>query len=239
MREVESISAGSVLGAGFSIYFRNLPMLGLLTAIGFAPYGAYRLWWPLQSSTFTDFIVGLFVFSVCATLVQGGVAYGVVASLRGTREVDLWKVFGRSIRVLPRIILLSVVVELLVLLGLVFLIVPGIIVALMLFVAVPASVMEGGGIGKALKRSGDLTEGHKGSLFAVVVVLTVPILVLSSLLDAAVALGFEPLFGRILDFAITDFLYGGIWATCAAVAYHDLRILNDGVDTEEIAAAFD
>lgn len=239
MREVESISAGSVLGAGFSIYFRNLPMLGLLTAIGFAPYGAYQLWRPLQSSTFTGFIVEMFVYSVCATLVEGGVAYGVVASLRGTRDVDLWKVFGRSVRVLPRIFLLSIVVGLLVLLGLVFLIVPGIIVALMLFVAVPASVMEGGGIGKALKRSGDLTEGHKGSLFAVVLVLTVPILVLSSLLDSAVALGFEPLFGHILDLVITDFLYGGIWATCAAVAYHDLRILNDGVDTEEIAAAFD
>ena len=239
MREVESFSAGNVLGTGFSIYFRNLPMLGLLTAIGFAPYGAYQLWSPLQSSAFPGFIVELFLYGVCGTLVEGGVAYGVVASLRGTRDVDLWKVFGRSLRVLPRIILLSIVVELLVLLGLFFLIVPGIVVALMLFVAVPASVMEGGGIGTALKRSGDLTEGCKGSLFAVVVVLTVPMLVLSLLLDNAVAFGFEPLFRAILDFVITDFLYGGILATCAAVAYHDLRILNDGVDTEEIAAAFD
>ena len=241
MREVEAFSAGSILGAGFSIYFRNLPMLGLLTAIGFAPYGAYMLWSPLDSSTFAGLFVGLFLYGVCGTLVVGGLTYGVVASLRGSRDVNLWSTFGRSLRVLPRIVLLSIIVELAVILGLLFLIVPGFIVAMMLFVAVPAAVMEGRGIGKALQRSGDLTDGHKGSLFVVLLVVTVPMLVLSFQLDFVLPAvqGFDPSYGAILDFVITDFLYGGIMATCAAVAYHDLRILKEGVDTEEIAAAFD
>ena len=239
MREVESFSAGRVLGAGFSIYFRNLPMLGLLTAIGFAPYGAYQLWSPLQPTTFTSVIVDFFLYVVCGALVEGGLAYGVVTSLRGTQDVDLWRVFGRSLRVLPRITLLSFVVGLLVLFGLFFLVIPGLVVALMLFVAVPASVMEGGGIGKALSRSSDLTEGYKGGLFVVVLVVTVPVMAFSFLMELTVARGFEPLFRDIVEFVIADFLFAGIGATCAAVAYHDLRILNDGVDTETIAAAFD
>ena len=239
MREVESFSAGGVLGAGFSIYFRNLPMLGLLTAVGFAPYGAYMLWSPLESSTFAGLVAELLIYVVCGALVEGGLAYGVVASMRGAQDVDLWKIFGRSLRVLPRISMLSFVVGFLILIGLFLLIVPGIFVILMLFVAVPASVMEGGGIQKALKRSEELTDGFRGGLFVVLLVITVPAEVLSFLLGLGVTRGFEPLFGEILNFFITDFLFAGIGATCAAVAYHDLRILKDGVDTEVVAAAFD
>lgn len=239
MRDVDQFSAGSVLAAAFSLYFRNLPLFGLLTAIGFAPYGAYKLWSPFPPLSFSDLSVDLALLLICGAIVQGGLTYGVVTSLRGDGDVDLRTILRRSLGVLPRVLLLSLVVTLIVSLGLVLLLVPGIILALMLYVAVPASVMEGGGVGKALKRSKDLTDGFKGSLFGVSLAIGAPAGIFSGVLAIMIAQGFDPLFAGILEFVISDFLFTGLVATCAAVAYHDLRILKDGVDTATIAAAFD
>lgn len=239
MRDVDQFSAGSVLAAGFSLYFRNLPLFGLLTAIGFAPYGAYKLWSPAPAVLLSQLAVEIGLLLICGAIVQGGLTYGVVTSLGGNSDVDLRTILRRSIRVLPRILLLSIVAGLIVGLGLILLVVPGIILGLVLFVAVPASVMEGGGINKALKRSSSLTSGHKGSLFGVSIAIGAPAGVFSVVLTTLVVQGFDPLFAGILDFVISDFLFTGLFAACAAVAYHDLRIVKDGVDTEEVAAAFD
>ena len=239
MRDVESFSAGSVLRSGFSIYFRNLPLFALLTAIAFAPYGAYKLWSPFDplslSYTFADGFVAL----ICGALVQGGLTYGVVASLRGNADIDLRTMFMRSLGILPRIVILSLVVSLIILAGFVLLIVPGLILALVLYVAIPVSVMEGGGIGKALKRSSDLTDGYKGQLFLVSLAIIVPVIIVSVVVVLTVVRGLDPMFGQILEFVISQFLLTGLFAACVAVAYHDLRILKDGVDTESIAAAFE
>ncbi len=239
MRDVESFSAGSVLRSGFSIYFRNLPLFALLTAVAFAPYGAYKLWSPLDPLSLSNVFVDAFVVLICGALVQGGLTYGVVTSLRGNADIDLKTMFMRSLGIVPRIVLVSLVASLIIFAGTLLLIIPGIILALVLYVAIPVSVMEGGGIGKALKRSSDLTDGYKGQLFLVSLAIIVPVIIVSFVVVFTMVSGFDPLFAGILEFVINQFLLTGFLAACAAVAYHDLRILKDGVDTESIAAAFE
>ena len=239
MRDVESFSAGSVLRSGFSIYFRNLPLFALLTAIAFAPYGAYQLWSPLEALSLSNLFADGLLVLICGTLVQGGLTYGVVTSLRGNADVDLRTMFIRSLGILPRVLLLSLVASLIIFAGTVLLIIPGIILALVLYVAVPVSVMEGGGVVKALKRSSDLTDGYKGQLFLISFAIIVPVTILNFVLGFTMTRGFDPMFVLILQFVISQFLLAGFVAACAAVAYHDLRILKDGVDTESIAGAFE
>lgn len=176
---------------------------------------------------------------VCGALVQGALTYGVVTSLRGSGDENLWSIGKRSLSVLPRIALLSVVVVILVVLAGVFLVVPGIIVGMILYVAVPASVMEGGGIGKSLRRSAELTKGNRGKLFLIALVLSVPMQVAAIVLVLTIGSMLGPVFTTILSTLILQILLGGVLATCTAVAYHDLRILKEGVDTDTIAAAFD
>lgn len=239
MRDTGSFSIGGVLGAGISIYFRNFPLFLILIVIAYVPYYLYGAWAPLESESLPGVLAETGVGLVCGALVQGALTYGVVTSLRGGTDVNLWSIGKRSLRVLPRIMLLSIVVVILVYLSMLLLIVPGIIVAMILFVAVPASVMEGGGIGKALTRSAELTKGNRWSLFVIGLVLIVPMLVATFILALTVLPAVGLLFGTILSTLVSEILFGGLLATCTAVAYHDLRILNDGVDTEEIAAAFD
>ena len=239
MRDTESFSIGGVLGSGISIYFRNFPLFLILILIAYVPYFLYLAWAPLDSVSLPGLLADSGLGLVCGALLQGALTYGVVTSLRGSSDVNLWSIGKRSISVLPRIALLSIVVGILSGLGLLLLIVPGIIILLVLFVAVPASVMEGGGIGKSLKRSAGLTKGYRGSLFAIALVIGVPMLVVAGVLGLTIVPALGPLFGTILSTIVLEILFGGILATCTAVAYHDLRILKDGVDTETIAAAFD
>ena len=110
---------------------------------------------------------------------------------------------------------------------------------MILFVALPASVMEGGGIGKSLKRSAELTGGYRWSLFVIALAIGGPMQVAAIVLGLTVIPATDPLFATILSTFVLQILFGGLLATCTAVAYHDLRILKDGVDTETIAAAFD
>jgi len=238
MRTVESFSIGSVLKAGLSTYFRNFPLFGLLSVIAFVPYFVFRVWAPddmdpLSAYGLVDALLGI----ICITLVQGGLTFAVVSSLRGSAAVDLWTVSARSLAVLPRIIAVSVLISILIAIGFLLLIVPGIIVALMLFVAVPASVMEGG-VGKALKRSAALTKGHKGALFGLSIVLSIPMQAAAVLMVLTVLPRLGPTTGAIVDLGMQCF-FGGILGACGAVAYHDLRIVKEGVDTESIAAVFD
>jgi hypothetical protein len=52
-------------------------------------------------------------------------------------------------------------------LGFVFLIVPGVILALMWALAIPVAVLEEAGFGESLSRSRYLTAGHRGRVFAI------------------------------------------------------------------------
>lgn len=239
MRDVDSFSIGGVLGAGISIYFRNFPLFLILIVIAYVPYFLYGAWTPLDSESLSGLGAEIVVGLVCGALVQGALTYGVVTSLRGGSDVNLWSIGKRSLLVLPRIVLLSIVVGVLWFLGLLLLIVPGIIIGLILFVAVPASVMEGRGIGKSLARSAELTKGNRWGLFVIGLVFAVPNLIFSFVLVQTVLPALGPLFGALLSTLVTQILFGGAFAACTAVAYHDLRILKEGVDTEEIAAAFD
>ena len=239
MRDIESFSIGGVLGAGISIYFRNFPLFLILIVIAYVPYFLYGAWTPLDSESLTGLLADGGVALVCGALVQGALTYGVVTSLRGSSDVNLWSIGKRSLRVLPRITLLSIVVALLWILGLLLLIVPGIIIGMILYVAVPASVMEGGGIGKSLQRSAELTKGYRGKLFVIALVLGIPMQVAAFVLVLTLGPALGPVFSAILSSFILQVLLGGVLATCTAVAYHDLRILKEGVDTEEIAVAFD
>ena len=239
MRDVDSFSIGGVLGAGISIYFRNFPLFLILIVIAYVPYFLYGAWAPLDVRSLTGQFADLGVGLVCGALMQGALTYGVVTSLRGSSDENLWSIGKRSLSVLPRVALLSVVVVILVFLGAVLLIVPGIIVGMILYVAVPASVMEGGGIGKSLARSAELTKGNRGKLFLIALILSVPMQVAAFVLVLTLGPNVGPLFTTILSTVILQILLGGVLATCTAVAYHDLRILNEGVDTDTIAASFD
>jgi hypothetical protein len=186
-----------------------------------------------------DTLLGGLVFG---PMVSAGVLYGVFRSLREDSVA-----VGECLRVaawrfLP-VLITNFVTGLATAAGLCLLIVPGVIVALGLSVAVPVSVVERRPLSETLGRSWKLTRGYRGALFGAF-----------SLLFGLALVGAVGV-GGVAAFALEGFAEDGPWlvvlgslvqvplltlgAVAQGVAYHDLRVIKEGLGEEELAAVFE
>lgn len=241
---IRHFAIGDVIGRGFRLYFSNLTTFVPLSLIAFLP-----VWLGLllveQGAAMGPGGAGASVFimvalqTVAGYWLQAALVYGTISSMRG-HPASFGETFAKALAALGSVILLGIVISFLVGLGMILFIVPGIIVMVMFFVAIPAAVVERNGVGAAMTRSRELTKGHRWSIFALFVVMMLALTLVSGLVGFATGVGK----GQIGDAGlwinqIVSMFIAGIWATITAVAYHDLRILKDGGDTETIARAFD
>ena len=109
--------------------------------------------------------------------------------------------------------------------------VPAILLALRYFVAVPAAVEERPGAREALRRSAFLTEGQRGRIFGILLVLGV--------LNLGVNVGsvMVPGIGAVLG-PLLSLVMAGLFATTCAVVYYRLRGFNESIDVDQIASIF-
>jgi hypothetical protein len=127
------------------------------------------------------------------------------------------------------------------------LIIPGIIVYCMLYVAMPASVVERPGVGGALSRSSELTRGHRMQIFGLILVLLLISFGLSMMVTMVltVATGsgrgaaLERLSWTLYLQLAEQMLTGSLAATMTGVAYYYLRAEKEGTSATELAAVFD
>jgi hypothetical protein len=109
--------------------------------------------------------------------------------------------------------------------------VPALMLWLRYFVAVPAAVEERPGAADALRRSAFLTEGQRGPMFGVLLVLGV--------LNGGVGLGSAmiPRAGAVLE-PLVSLVMTGIFSTTCAVIYYRLRSFHESIDVDQIASVF-
>lgn len=124
----------------------------------------------------------------------------------------------------------SMAVGLLVSLGTLLLIVPGVIAFVAFFVAPCATVLESRGVGASLRRSRDLTRGHRGRVFAIAVV----VMLLAYILPAAVLAAFDLTEADNLGVAVAS---TALAAACSipstiapVVVFFDLRVRKEAFD---------
>ena len=254
MGQVRTLQVGDVLRASFGVCRRNLVAVVVLAVVTyFLPMLVFVALYPLPEPPavppppqdpaqsrehFLEFFAELRDFYerlipywlwifFCYSWIQGGLTYLVVRSLRGgapsVRE-SLWQ----SVRAIPRAVAVGAPVGLAVFAGLLLFIVPGIVLALVFWVAVPAAVVERR-FGSALRRSHELARGHKVPLFGLLILLVV-IQTACTLVFVAIATdvapGIVPFTNTLVGAVTTSFL-----AMVTAVCYHDLRVLKEGADT--------
>ena len=257
MRDVTEFSVGDILKTSVAVYFNSLPAFLPLSVIAFAPavvvvffvdsstlHNPYVLdrtgqilldeaYWAFMLAGMRESFVGL----VCTIWLQAGVAFGVVRHLRGGNPGFL-ETFVQSLRMLLPAALVTVVVALATFIGLLLLVVPGVIVALVLWVVVPAAVVERSGL-RALGRSAQLTSGYKGQIFGLGLILfVVEAATLSVVLMALSALMTNAVLVNVVVQSCSVVL-AGIWATAVSVTYHDLRILKEGAETGSVSRVFE
>jgi len=222
----------AILGQQFGkfVLLALLPMvpillltLGLMSGAGDSPAGI----------GFAGALTGILTF-VLQTVAQATSLYGAFQEMRRqpfTIGESLRIGFARAVPVIGVGILVGLATGL----GFVFFVVPGVIIGCMLYVAVPACVIEKKGVSASLERSVALTKGYRWQIFGlfllVVVIALVGALVLAKI-------GGPGVVGQVIGF-LWQVVLTAFSAVLSAVIYHDLRMAKEGVDLDTLASVFD
>jgi hypothetical protein len=186
---------------------------------------------------------------VLSTLSQAIVLYGSFQVMRG-RPINLLESARVGLRRFFPIVGIAISVSFLAGLASLALLVPGVMLYLMWFVATSVCVVEQLGPFSSMGRSRELTRGHRWKILALILLTLIPSGIVATIVGAVVlaALGMAVYWG--LSPALSEpfgqfvgLLWSAIWtafyAILAVVIYHDLRVAKDGVDTDQIAAVFE
>jgi hypothetical protein len=244
---------GTVAGTGCAVWGRNLVPFLLITALFYAPpwiwavtvvHGEHTLetFHSAQKAyvTATYLTIPLNVF-VAATL-----TYGVVMELNGQRATIGACIATGLTRFLPA---LGVGVSTWLCVGLasLALLIPGLLVLCMLYVATPVSVVERPSMAVALSRSADLTKGRRWRVLGLILVVTavnmMSMQVVRILAISADAKTLEDVFDNLSRLIYISFVHqvitGSLSAVMTSVAYYYLRAEKEGTSTAELAAIFE
>lgn len=159
---------------------------------------------------------------------------------RPTSGAELRRRVGKT---WPVLLAVGMVTAVAVSLGLMLFIVPGVLIYLMWLVATPAVVMEGRSVGAALRRSADLTTGHRGRLFGLIAGCVALTMLLSLTVTAIVSralTGLTPTSAMLVGEGVSAVLamVTTPWlAAVCALAYVDLRIRKEDLAAALAAAA--
>jgi hypothetical protein len=118
------------------------------------------------------------------------------------------------------------------------LIVPGFIALLMLYVAVPACVVEGLGPAASLGRSAELTKGFRWKILGLILLVSL-ISIICSLLVTFILTLFTGAFVATLGKFAVQALTAALSGVLAAVIYYSLRAAKEGIDIDRIVSVFD
>jgi hypothetical protein len=230
----DDFRVGRVLSRSFAILLRKLPQFVGLSAIAVLPNLVLPFLAAGRSGLLSG-VAGILGF-ILPFIVQAVILYGAFQVMRGLP----FRV-GASLRIgLARFLPLlgtTICMGLAIGVAALLLIVPGFIVAAMLFVSVPVCVVERLGPFKSMRRSGTLTNGHRWKIFGILLLFIIVGMISTAVLTlilSAVA-GVAALVGLLIWQAVLTAYYAVITVT----AYHDLRVAKEGVDIDRIAAVFE
>jgi hypothetical protein len=231
-----------VLVRGFSILARNAVPFGLLALAFTAPPHIYALAVDQPSepaaATASTGSVAIFIADVLLRyLLAAALVYGTIRELRGS-HVNLVECLSRGLSLVFPVVGVAILVGVATVLATLLLIVPGFIVATMLWVAVPVAVVERPGILNSLTRSAELTKGYRWPVFGVLATVIALNVVLAIVAGSLVA-GEDDTTAFVLVSWIVSAIFGAVIAVVSAVSYHDLRVAKEDPGAIQITAAFD
>jgi hypothetical protein len=168
-----------------------------------------------------------------------------VSNLHLDQPVSIGSAFSQARSSMLRVIGIAIAVGLAVGVALIFLVIPGIYVALIWSLVIPVTVIEGGGLQATTARSRELTKGSRGRIFLIYLLIAilagvVGLIIQFPLTAIAVVLGRSnpsALVGllRTLQAAgnfISASLVGSLATIALTLVYYDLRVRKEGFDLQ-------
>lgn len=198
---------------------------------------------PLNPAEFLPYTMAGGVFGVVLNvIVQAMLTHATVTDLGGDRPT-----FGNCFKTALPLILplmgMGLLVYFGVMFGMVLLLIPGIILALMWSVAVPALVEERRGVLDSMGRSRALTKGSRWRLFGLFLVAGIILFIPPALVSGlairlqGTAVASPTSAASLIAGAVSGFA-AMLFATIVASAYVELRTVKEGATIEGLAAIF-
>jgi hypothetical protein len=227
-----SRSVAEIVDSTFTFYRANLAALVTLFILVLGPGAILKSVAPPEWQAALDVVGNLLI-----PLGQGAVAAMVAASV----ELDTRLSLGAALRAVAgrtgSLIGVQITSGLMMIIGLILLVVPGVIALIVTAVGIPVVVIEDLGYSKALERSRALVRGRwKPVLGTLLLSWGIAFLLL---MGAAFILGLlnlsERVAGLLIDLLIAAIL--PVPAIAMTLLYYDLRVRTEGADLDAMAAA--
>jgi hypothetical protein len=238
---------GDVLSRAWNIFTGNiLFFLGITSLIYLAIFiavGAFiALFFFAGASGDMGWLIGIGIFLAVIlflslnTIGEAVLLFGAFQRLRG-QPLRVGDALQRAFARFFPLVGLGILWSLAIMIGMMLLFVPGVILLCMWAVVVPACIVEGLGPTASLSRSANLTKGYRWKIFGLLVLLTVINAVGSKIVEVILGLVGDWLssVGSLIWFVA----WTAYWNCVLIMAYHDLRVAKEGIDSEQIASIFD
>jgi hypothetical protein len=246
------LSVGEVIDASFQVYRRHFGALATIVLVCNSV--------PLLLQIFVEASGGgrehpvltlayYIIYLVLSSIATAATVFVVSESYLG-RAITARDALHRATPFVGRVIMTSILFGLLVVIGFILLVIPGVIAVCGLVLATPALVIEGlPSATAALGRSWNLTRGHRvkifGLLFLLGLIMVLPWLAVTGLVSVVGALAAAGGAGRAL-FLVLGIAIGGLVQfflsplshAALTIAYYDLRVRKEGFDLEVLASTF-
>ena len=223
-----------------ALVLTGLPALILQTVLPTDPAAIQNA----PGSYATTFFIGLLVSLATGVVLQGALTRAVIDDLSG-KGVRLGEAVSNAVALILPLIGLGILLGLGVLAGMVFLIVPGVYLALCWIVASPVMVVERLGVVASMQRSMKLTQNHRWAILGLLVLFFIGYMIVGAVIAALVGGSLANLAnpgGPPLPFLILMTLIGVVVSVVGTVGvaaiYFELRQIKDGVGVTELAQVF-
>ncbi len=243
------LTLGEILDVAFGLYrtlFQPLLVVTIVTSAAPVVLSVY-----VESAGGALLHLPLYFLNLMLNAVLGAIASAaatfVVSDSYMGRPISARDAFARATPFISRLIVLGVLLSLVIGLGLICLIIPGVILFTGLALSTPALVIEGlPSANAAMGRSWALTRGFRGKLFwALLTVLVLILLPTIALGGFAAASGDATLLAPTMSPAALAWLVAAsliqlliypLFYCVLTVAYYDLRVRKEAFDLEVLAS---
>lgn len=253
MPRFEAMTIGALLDRAFRLYANNFSLLLGITAVAYVPL--YALMLLIQSSltggvsvtaslsALVAQVIFIILWASIALPISTGAATFAISERYLGNPVNSADALQRALKNLWTMSIAQLSAGARIMIGFILLIVPGILWSLSYALIIPAVMVEGLKAGPSLKRSADLAKGHRGKVFAIMVVINLLVVLLSSGVGsiAKLFLTVESTGGAIFANAIDSLmtiLLTPLGIVANILLYYDLRIRKEGFDLEMLSRSF-
>ncbi len=250
----EGLGVGSLISRTFSVFFKNFLLflmiafvptlvLGILNYLVLPDIVEAGLSGTPQNpgDVFTPAYFLVIALSMVVYLLIIGITTLAAYDASLGRKIDIGSYIGRTLGGALPIIVLGILFYILISIGFVLLIIPGLYLLARYYVFVPAILIENVGFG-GLGRASSLSKGYRWPIVGALLVIFILILLVTiamQLISMFIVLGIGGVFAVLVLQAIFSGVSYGLSAVFTALLYARLRELKEGVGMTDLVQVFE